>query len=76
MKNNEGNSLEDEFSADFQASTNDYGLAFFATSITGPVAGFDNVSYRLNAWATVYTQMVTIVSTNIVGTVKSGFAAS
>ena len=42
---------EDEFSADFQASTNDYGLAFFATSITGPVAGFDNVSYRLNAWS-------------------------
>ena len=33
-------------------STNDYGLAFFATSLTGPVAGFENVSYRLNASST------------------------
>ena len=40
----------DEFSADVQATINDYGQRFYATSITGPFLDHENFQYRLNAW--------------------------
>ena len=40
----------DEFSADVQATINDYGQRFYATSITGPFLDDENFQYRLNAW--------------------------